>query len=727
MNLFKTSFDTFVLIHLLLLLSDPYNHIYSIPLYQLHRKWRSKPVSTTLTTLSSTFLDKSVDHAKKSFKRILKPTITRQQDDHSSTQNENDIIHTDSIKDLYNKAKTDPSFVKTAIFLVNEILAQKRQLLMSADTTTYSSPFSSPSSSSLSSLSIADAIQSKKELMNIINIYKLAGDLSGTIRLLHMISSSSSPSTRSLLDTAVFNNIIDLCAKQGKISMAMELIKIMESLSIELDIKTYGSILNACANSQNNSTMIPYYSQAIKLIQAMLQKNITPDTICFSSAILACARAGKMKESLSLLELMKRFHIKLDTIVYNTVISGCRPGTGNDDDCWRSYSLAKEIIATMRSEGILRDAYTYTAAIYALQPIDVAASPSTSSSTKTSSSSSPSSSSSSRASLVMSLLEEMTTDGVTDSVVPYNAALHILSTPTRAKECLKLYNTLVSRNILPNGLTYAYVIPTLLKESCCSSSSSSTVDEYSKLIIELTRDMQYIHNLELTPSIYKAVIIACERRAQHAEAWRYFTCMKEAGWQPSTAIYNSVMTSVSYCGLSVAGGAGEGTGTGTAHTQLVRGYKASRVLFDEMASMGVQRNSVTFNNLIASCSLSRLPKTVALNGTANVSNEMNGGFEVALALLNEMKRLADPASSVDIDGIITATGDRSGTSNVTGSNQLASDKTSPITIGVDLGVQPDTVSYSACISLCIESRQWEVAIDLLREMESRHIVPNIVT
>ena len=65
---------------------------------------------------------------------------------------------------------------------------------------------------------------------------------------------------------------------------------------------------------------------ALHLLEEMKVNGITPDTITYSSAISACAKAERndaMHNAHSLLKEMKDLEIKPDTITYNSAISAC--------------------------------------------------------------------------------------------------------------------------------------------------------------------------------------------------------------------------------------------------------------------------------------------------------------------------------------------------------------------------------------------------------------------
>lgn len=88
-------------------------------------------------------------------------------------------------------------------------------------------------------------IETAKEAMNAISVFKLASDLDSSISLLKTLMTDSSTS---LLDTGIFNNIIDICAKQGNMSMTIYLLQCMDKLNIPKDKITFGTTLSACAN-----------------------------------------------------------------------------------------------------------------------------------------------------------------------------------------------------------------------------------------------------------------------------------------------------------------------------------------------------------------------------------------------------------------------------------------------------------------------------------------------
>jgi pentatricopeptide repeat domain-containing protein 1 len=460
-------------------------------------------------------------------------------------------------------------------------------------------------------------VENAKEAMNIISLYKIDGDVTSAIHLLNKLIND--PNTK-FLDTAIFNNLIDLCAKQKNVAMVIYILQRMESLGINKDKITYGSALSACANSGK-------WELALKLLDQMMKRNIQPDTICYSSAISACSRSGQLKEALQLLKSMKEKNIRTDAIVYNSILVACNKNNEGD--------IAQQIIHMMRSERIKLDAYTYTAVLSSCDK-------------------------SKSFDKIIQYTNEMIEENLFSNVIPYNLAIRSLACNNRVSDAINIYNNICRLSVPLNAYTYSSLFSSLAKEN-----------NWLK-ITQLVSDMENL-KIQPNPIIYKYIIAAFEKMKYYELANQYFENMKNNHFIPSTSIYNVIIL----C---------------RGHTH---GYDSAYELFEEMSVNNIPRNTLTYNNMILCCRLA-------------------GKHEKAISLLREMSQIANISSSNSTSGL----------DKIVSKSTEYNDTINFIT---SYDIKPDTVTYSSCIAVCVDSKQWGLALDLLYEMETLGIPRTIIT
>lgn len=171
---------------------------------------------------------------------------------------------------------------------------------------------------------------------------------------------------------------------------------------------------------------------ALKLLDQMAEKNIKPDTICYSSAISACSRSGQLSEALQLLNQMRDNNIRADVIVFNSILQYC----ARIGDC----ELVQQIIQMMKKGRIPRDAYTYTAALTSCHK-------------------------SKRLPLMIQFVKDMVADNVTSNIIPFNIAIRSLSMHGYLNDAVAIYNNLAKWNAPADTNTYTHMFISLNKEN----------------------------------------------------------------------------------------------------------------------------------------------------------------------------------------------------------------------------------------------------------------------
>jgi pentatricopeptide repeat protein len=182
-----------------------------------------------------------------------------------------------SIKDVLTKAKSDRGYI-------NE--ARERALLYMSH------------------------VKTIKEAMAVISILNLSGDLKNSINVIDQLYKANIE-----VDTKVFNNVLNGCAKSNDWKLALDLIKRMSINNIKMDAITFGTAISACKGGQ--------WQLSLKLLDDMDKYGVEADTICYSSVVSCLSRHGRWQESLGLMQRMRSKNINIDLITYNTVIYSC--------------------------------------------------------------------------------------------------------------------------------------------------------------------------------------------------------------------------------------------------------------------------------------------------------------------------------------------------------------------------------------------------------------------
>jgi len=118
---------------------------------------------------------------------------------------------------------------------------------------------------------------------------------------------------------------------------------------LEPDREAYNSALVNCPGH--------LWQLALRMINEMCERNLTPSTLDFTSAISACHRGREWKPVLVLVKQMRAAGVHLDLQVYNAALWAFRRG-----DQWR---LALDLFGWMRrSTTITPDVVTYNSVIH---------------------------------------------------------------------------------------------------------------------------------------------------------------------------------------------------------------------------------------------------------------------------------------------------------------------------------------------------------------------------
>ena len=183
-----------------------------------------------------------------------------------------------SIKDVLSRAKMDSNFINEASLFAQHHVSE-------------------------------NMLTTSKDAMNAVSIFKLAKDANSVVQVIENFVARDL-----ILDTVLFNNAIDCCAKVSDWQLSMDLLRRMKELGVSYDKISFSSAITACAKAGR-------WKESLKLLHEMDSLGIVADTICYSSAISACAGTGRWKESLTLLAAMKKRNIPIDAIAVNSAIT----------------------------------------------------------------------------------------------------------------------------------------------------------------------------------------------------------------------------------------------------------------------------------------------------------------------------------------------------------------------------------------------------------------------
>ena len=469
-----------------------------------------------------------------------------------------------------------------------------------------------------------------KDAMYAVGIFKLAKDPDSVLNLVESLLAGGGAGGdgrgSAVVDTALFNNAIDVCAKAAAWQTALGLLRRMHAVGVAADTISFSSAISACAKAGQ-------WQEAKDLLDEMSAAGVIADTICYSAVISACAGAGRWQESLQMLAAMKRNSVAVDAIAVNSAIAAC--GAAG------KWSVALRLVDFLRSEGLRPNAYTYAATIAACD-------------------------SGGQYDAALQLLEVMLrereeTEGP-PSEVPFNAAIAAAVRGNRLTQAVALFRRMEVLGVKRTAVTYTTLVSGLAKARWRYAS-------HPALVLDLVAHQMVRDGVPRNGAVFGAAISGAERLDDHASALQLLDAMKAEGVPAGSYVYHSAMAACSRAGL----------------------LDRAVALLHEMKELGVPRTGVTYSLLIGGC-------------------KAGGRWQDALRFLADMEddvrttnsgEVAADGSASDGDG----DGDGEG----------------------DTSMRPDTVAYSSAISVCVASKQWEVALELLEKMEGAGVQRNVVT
>jgi len=362
-----------------------------------------------------------------------------------------------SIKDVLTRAKSDRSYI-------NE--ARERALLYMSN------------------------IKTIKEAMAVISILNLSGDIKNSINVIDQLYEANID-----VDTKVFNNVLNGCAKSNDWRLAIDIIERMSANNIKMDAITFGTAISACKGGQ--------WKLSLKLLNDMDKYGVEADTICYSSVVSCLSKYGRWQESLGLMKRMRARNVDIDLITYNTIIYSCSVQGKTD--------IIMNLLSTLRNEKFALDAYTYSSAIYAFEVANDC---------------------DGALNLLHIMISEKGSKGLSfnpTDAAPFNAAISACLKSNQVDKALVVLQLMRDCAVIPDIRTY-----TLLVAACAKNG------EWLK-VIELYKDSAHVTRNEL---IYGSAIYSCNKLDDGPLAMQILTSMIEQGLPVSTGTFNHVISAL---------------------------------------------------------------------------------------------------------------------------------------------------------------------------------------
>ena len=125
-------------------------------------------------------------------------------------------------------------------------------------------------------------------------------------------------------DEVLFNSLLDGCSKNGKIDLAFQIFRQMQTELIPASTITFNSLIDACIRSENDA-------RAWELLDQMERSNIQPDNFTYSTLFKGIRSEKQSKELDKAFELLQNLKSSLnahsnfrpDEILYNVLLDAC--------------------------------------------------------------------------------------------------------------------------------------------------------------------------------------------------------------------------------------------------------------------------------------------------------------------------------------------------------------------------------------------------------------------
>ena len=490
-----------------------------------------------------------------------------------------------------------------------------------------------------------------------------------------------------------------------------ECLRLLRTAKLVPSVRSFDAAISACIGPAR-------WRAAVEVLE-MMPKGM-PTVTTYSLATRACAKAGRLGEASRMLKSIdisgmsperRSMATKAVLNAYNSALDAA-----GKQGRWRE---AQDLLERLRNQ-VAPSAHSFLAATTACAnlPAD-----------KTSSRvgawrlGDPSMEAEERAAAALALLREMSSYGLPADARCYNAALRACALQRDPSRGLSVRGSMREHGLKPDALTYAAAI------SCCSRDEA---EEGWSVALSLLEEMK---SEGVAPDLvtYGAAIAACSAAARWKEAVEVLDSMEAAGVTPDVVCYSSCISAL---------GRGD------------RCDEALGLLSKLEQHATVRPNTIAYNAAISACERSgrwvdalRLfesmrsrgaecaPNTVSLNAAISAC-EKGGQWQKAMELLEGYGSETSASSSLGRD----AASYTAAMSALSTSARLIADPSESELQDVGerargllerieaAGIRPDAATYNAAISALEKAGQWQGALELYRQMSSRHgLSPNVVT
>ncbi|XP_031111647.1 pentatricopeptide repeat-containing protein At5g02830, chloroplastic [Ipomoea triloba] len=254
-------------------------------------------------------------------------------------------------------------------------------------------------------------------------------------------------------------------------------------------------------------------------------------------------------------------------------------------------------------------------------------------------------------------------------VFTYSTLIKVFAEAKMWQMALKVKQDMLSAGVAPNVVTWSSLI------SACAN--AGLVDQAIQLFKEMLQA-----GCEPTAQCCNIILHACVEARQYDRAFRLFRSWKENGLQKDDYGRNAENNMGVNLGLGNCAGVPNCTSSSSLEQFSIR------VPFIPTTS--------TYNTLMKAC------------GT---------DYYRAKALMDEMKTMGLSPNHISWSILIDICG---GSGNVQGALQILRSM-------LDAGIQPDVVTYTTAIKICVEQKSLKTAFLLFAEMKRFQIKPNMVT
>ncbi|XP_072953760.1 pentatricopeptide repeat-containing protein At3g18110, chloroplastic isoform X1 [Typha angustifolia] len=290
----------------------------------------------------------------------------------------------------------------------------------------------------------------------------------------------------------VYNAMMGVYARTGRFTEVQKLLASMRDRSLEPDLVSFNTLINARAKSGN---FPPGLAQ--ELLQEVRLSGLRPDTITYNTLISACSRRSNLEDAVRIFDDMVVSQCQPDLWTYNAMVSLYgRCGMVGE---------AESLFDELGEKGFAPDAVTYNSLLYAFAREG-------------------------NVEKVERVCDEMARTGFKKDEITYNTIIHMYGKQGRLDLALSLYDDMKSEGCTPDAVTYTVLVDSLGK--------AGRITEAGKVMTEMVES-----GVRPTLRTFSALICGYAKAGMRVEAEGAFGHMVRSGIKPDHLAY-SVMLDV---------------------------------------------------------------------------------------------------------------------------------------------------------------------------------------